>query len=249
MSAVSARDRGVPADAAHGIQVVVLAGGLGTRLGDLGTRLPKVLLPVAGRPFLDLLLAPLMVAGLRRFHFCLGHLAQPVLEHLRRVAAPIEVTSHVDTAQRGTAGALRAAERHLDEVFLLVLGDTLLDLPYADAPHWLHDTRDEAAMVVTSAYSGVRPNTRVEEGRVTGYDKDATADTRTLWTDTGVCVLRRRALRRLGAEQDPVDLGVLFRALIRRRSLAAHLVDQPFTDIGTPERYSRFVAVPEDRTS
>ncbi|MFF1695536.1 sugar phosphate nucleotidyltransferase [Streptomyces sp. NPDC058257] len=247
MSALSAQRGSVPADAVNGLQVVILAGGLGTRLGELGTQRPKILLPVADRPFLDLLLAPLIEAGLHRFHFCLGHLARPVLEHLCRLPAPVEVTSHVDTAQRGTAGALRAAERHLDEVFLLVLGDTLLDLPYADAPHWLRHTRDEGVMVVTSADTGVHPNTCVQDGRVTGYDEDAAADTGTFWTDTGVCVLRRRALRHLGTRQDPVDLGALFRALIRRRALAAHLVDRPFTDIGTPDRYTRFRAVHEDR--
>ncbi|MFF0223193.1 sugar phosphate nucleotidyltransferase [Streptomyces sp. NPDC004629] len=230
-----------PASGRHrtGLQVAVLAGGKATRLGELTVRRPKILMPVAGRPFLDLLLAPLLDAGLRRFHFCLGHLAQPVLDRLDRLPAPIEVTAHVDTSPRGTAGALRAAVPHLDDVFLLVLGDTLLDIPYADAARWL-GPRDEAAMVLTSAATGVRPNTRVHDGRVTRYDKDAAQDPDTLWTDTGVCVLRRDALRHLEPHRDPVDLGALFRALVRRRALAAHLVAEPFTDIGTPERYARF---------
>ncbi|ATL25036.1 NTP transferase domain-containing protein [Streptomyces formicae] len=234
-----------PRPTPSGLQVVVLAGGLGSRLGELGTHLPKILLPVAGRPFLDLLLAPLLDAGLSRFHFCLGHLADPVLEHLHRLPEPIEATSHIDTVPRGTGGALRAAAPYLNETFLLVLGDTLLDIPYADAARW-PGRRDEAAMVVTSADTGVHPNTRVQDGRVSAYDKNAHAqnatdpDGSTLTTDTGVCVLRRDALRHLAQHEDPVDLGVLFRALIRRRALAAHLVDRPFTDIGTPERYTRF---------
>ncbi|MEV0227378.1 sugar phosphate nucleotidyltransferase [Streptomyces sp. NPDC050704] len=226
-----------------GLQVAVLAGGSGTRLGRLGTRRPKILLPVAGRPFLDLLLAPLLDAGLRRFHFCLGHLASPVIDHLGRLPASVEVTFHVDTVARGTGGALRAAAPYLDDMFLLVLGDTLLDIPYAGAHRWL-GPHDEAAMVLTSADTGVRPNTRVHDGRVSGYDKDAPEDPDTdgpSWTDTGVCVLRRDALRHLDPHQDPVDLGVLFRTLIRRRALAAHRTDRPFTDIGTPERYARFL--------
>ncbi|MEV5887122.1 sugar phosphate nucleotidyltransferase [Streptomyces sp. NPDC052020] len=231
------RDPGV-----RGLQTVVLAGGRATRLGALAEHLPKIMQPVAGRPFLDTLLEPLLASGLRRFHFCLGHLAGPVLRHLRAMAAPAEITTQVETVPRGTAGALRDGAHHLDEVFLLVLGDTHLPIGYADAATWLAPG-DEAVMVVTDAPTGVPPNTVVRDGRVTGYHKaDGVRAGEARWTDTGVCLLRRSALDHLADRPDPVDLGELFRLLIRRRTLAAHPIGEPFTDIGTPERYAEFRA-------
>ncbi|MGP4014927.1 sugar phosphate nucleotidyltransferase [Saccharopolyspora sp. 5N708] len=214
-------------------QAVVLAGGLGTRLGPLAERVPKVLQPVDGRPFLHLMLEPVVRAGLRRFHFCLGHLAEQVLPELAKV--PGTATATVDPEPRGTAGALRAARSALDETFLLVLGDTYLDVDYAAVAAALPGDAG-GLMVVTSADSGVTRNTIVRAGRVTSYDKSAGGAG---WTDTGVCVLRRTALDGLDGLPDPLDLSTLFRALIAHRELAAWQVAAPFIDIGTPERYAR----------
>ncbi|MDX3640002.1 sugar phosphate nucleotidyltransferase [Streptomyces sp. MB09-02B] len=225
-----------------GLQTVVLAGGRATRLGRLAVQLPKIMQPVAGRPFLDTLLEPLLDSGLLRFHFCLGHLAAPVLAHLRDMPAPVEIMAQVETVPRGTAGALRAGAHHLDEVFLLVLGDTHLPIRYTGAADWLAPG-DEATMVVTDAPTGVPPNTTVRNGRVTAYQKtDDDGETDTRWTDTGVCVLRRSALDHVAGRPDPVDLGELYRRLVARRTLAAHRIPEPFTDIGTPERYAEFRA-------
>ncbi|MFB6849002.1 sugar phosphate nucleotidyltransferase [Streptomyces sp. NPDC056373] len=225
-----------------GLQTVVLAGGRATRLGRLAEQLPKIMQPVAGRPFLDTLLEPLLDSGLLRFHFCLGHLAAPVLAHLRDLPAPAEITAQVETVPRGTAGALRSGAHHLDEVVLLVLGDTHLPIRYTEAAGWLAPG-DEAAMVVTDARTGVPANTTVRDGRVTAYQKAGNGgETDARWTDTGVCVLRRSALDHLAGRPDPVDLGELYRLLVARRTLAARRIHEPFTDIGTPERYAEFRA-------
>jgi len=238
------------------LQAVVLAGGRATRLGRLATTVPKVLQPVGGRPFLHHLLEPLVRSGLRRFHFCLGHLAEPVVRHLRELPETLEVTFQVETVPRGTGGALRAALPHLDDRFLLLLGDTHLPLDYSSAATWCGPDQ-EGAMLVTSAHTGVAPNTAVTGDLVTWYGKTAGHAGRPpgqtpAWTDTGVCVLRRSALRHVSALPDPMDLGSLFQALIRRGTLAARRTDVPFTDIGTPERYARFrdrYGTPEASTS
>ncbi|MEE4596102.1 sugar phosphate nucleotidyltransferase [Streptomyces sp. DSM 41524] len=219
-------------------QVVVLAGGLGSRLGEAGRHCPKIMQPVEGRPFLDLLLQPLISRGMRRYVFCLGHLADPVTDHLRRRWPELEISIHVDTAPRGTAGSLLAARHMLDEVFLVVLGDTYLDIDYAAMMDLL--TPDVAAvMAVSDAQDDVPGNIEIEHGRVLLYDKGADAHDHA-WVDTGALLLRREALGRLRVADESVDLGALFHALIEHTALAAHVVHAAFYDIGTPARLSRF---------
>lgn len=219
-------------------QVVVLAGGLGTRLRDLGGDLPKALRPVAGRPFLEVMLAPLRGQGFRRFHFCLGARGDQLARHLAGLGSDLELAVELEPAPCGTAGALLRSAARLDEVFLVVMGDTYFEFDYGSLFELLPDPAD-GLLVVTSADAGVAPNVGLGASLVTAYDKAGVAGG---WVDTGVAVLRRRSLEALGEERPPLDLGVLFRRLIARRSLRAVTTGRRFHDIGTPERYRGFDA-------
>jgi len=112
-----------------GIDVAVLAGGLGTRLrGVLGDR-PKLLAPIGGITYLDCLLAWLARFGARRVVLSLGHLAGPVLAHVaHRPASGIEIVTLVEPAPCGTAGALRFIRHALrTDPVLLLNGDSYVD--------------------------------------------------------------------------------------------------------------------------
>ena len=218
-------------------QVVVLAGGLGARLGEAGRRRPKVLQPVAGRPFLDLMLEPLVRRDLRRFVFCLGHLAEQVVEHLTGRWPALEAAVHIDEVQRGTAGSLLAARDLLDDVFLVVLGDTYLDIDHRAMLARL-TPGVMGVMAVSDVTTDVPFNVDVEGDRVVTYAKDS--PDRHGWVDTGALALRGEALDLVAAEPGPVDLAEVFRALIRRGAMAAHPLHCDFYDIGTPERLRRF---------
>jgi NDP-sugar pyrophosphorylase family protein len=222
-----------------GTQVVVLAGGFGTRLGDQGRRCPKVLQPVHGRPFLDIMLRPLLDQGFRRFCFCLGYLADQIVAHVHQQWGWLQPLFHVDANPLGTGGSLLAARALLDETFLVVLGDTYLDIDYRDmlsgmAPGAL------GVMAVTDAVTEVPGNVEFAVGRVIRYDK--ALGLRTRWVDTGALVLRRPALDLLVGAPHPVDLARLFERMIARDALLAYPVGQPFHDIGTPTRLERFAA-------
>lgn len=216
-----------------------MAGGLGTRLGDAGRWCPKVLQPVRGRPFLDIMLRPLLDQGFRRFCFCLGHLADQVVAHLHRHWGWLRLSFHIDAEPPGIGGSLLAARALLDETFLVVMGDTYLDIEYRGL---LDQLAPDAlgVMSVTDAVTEVPGNVEFRAGRVIQYDK--ALGPRTRWVDTGALVLRRRALDLLASEPQPVDLGRLFERMIERDALLAYPVDRPFYDIGTPQRLDRFAA-------
>jgi NDP-sugar pyrophosphorylase family protein len=214
-------------------QVVILAGGLGTRLSSLGGSLPKALRPVGGRPFVEVMIDLFAQQGFRRFHFCLGHRGGQLARCLEQLDPTLEITHEEETTLCGTAGALLHSAERLDDTFLLTMGDTYLELSWQP----LFDRLPAAAdglLVVTGADSQVTPNVGLDGQIVTAYDKGGIKDG---WTDTGVAVLRRRALEVLAGARGPVDLSALFRGLIARGSLRAAVTGRRFYDIGTPAGY------------
>src|SRR5918911_107369 len=116
------------------VPVAVLAGGLATRLRPVTLTVPKALVEVAGRPFVDHQLALLARHGVRRAVLCVGHLGEQVERHLGRSAHGVELAYSYDgPGLLGTGGALRKALPLLGEVFWVLYGDSYLEFDYAGA--------------------------------------------------------------------------------------------------------------------
>ena len=116
------------------MQCVILAGGLATRMRPLTETIPKALLPVAGRPFLDHQLEWLAGHGVSDVVLCVGYRADAIQAHAGDGARYGLHIRYVDEAERlrGTAGALRLAldEGALEESFLVTYGDSFLPIDF-----------------------------------------------------------------------------------------------------------------------
>jgi D-glycero-alpha-D-manno-heptose 1-phosphate guanylyltransferase len=111
------------------IDAIVLAGGMGTRLRPVTGDLPKPMAPVAGRPFLEILLSTLARKGLRRAVLSLGYRAERIRDHFGARFAGVELDFEIEPVPLGTGGAIRRAlARCRTSTALVVNGDTLLDL-------------------------------------------------------------------------------------------------------------------------
>ena len=109
--------------------VVVLAGGLGTRLREVVADVPKPMAPVAGRPFLEYLLDRVADAGFRTAILSVGYMAEVVRGHFGERYRCLDLRYAVEATPLGTGGAIRAALRLCEEASSLVLnGDTFLAL-------------------------------------------------------------------------------------------------------------------------
>lgn len=116
-------------------QCAILAGGLGTRLGALTAHTPKPILDVAGRPFLGWLLREVSRFGFEEVLILSGHLAGQVRDAVERIVAglprKLTVRYSEEPVRAGTGGALFHAREMLDERFLLLNGDSFLDVNIA----------------------------------------------------------------------------------------------------------------------
>jgi NDP-sugar pyrophosphorylase family protein len=217
------------------IPVALLAGGLATRLRPLTETVPKVMVEVAGRPFIEHQLALLRAHGIRRVVLCLCHLGEMVEQHLGDGGARgMELRYSYDGDRLlGTGGALRQAAPLLDEMFWVLYGDSYLEIDYRAV---LTDFLEQDALgLMTVMHNGDcwdRSNVVFRDGRVVCHSKrHRTPEMQHI--DYGLSLLRRQALMCLPPE-GPYDLTDLYGELIARGRMAGHEVTQRFYEIGSP---------------
>ena len=111
-------------------QAAILVGGLGTRLGSLTASTPKPLIDVGGRPFLDYVLLHLKRHSIDRVLLLAGYKAEQIMlyAHVAGTEFEMDVSVSTEIMPAGTGGALWLAQDKLDDIFLLLNGDTYLDL-------------------------------------------------------------------------------------------------------------------------
>jgi NDP-sugar pyrophosphorylase family protein len=211
--------------------ILVLAGGLGTRLRPLTDVLPKVLVPALGRPFLEHVLGDLQRQGFGQFVLSVGHLAEKVEKHFgdgSQLGCTIRYAREQEPL--GTGGAIVAALPLLGETFVVLNGDTLLEIDLAGLLQ--HHARAGLPMtlaVVQVPDRGRYGAVRVEDGRVLSFEeKHPEAGPGTI--NGGVCAMDRRFLAE--APEGPFSLE---RDLLPRRvgQIAAFETVGFFVDMGT----------------
>lgn len=115
-------------------EAVILAGGMATRLGDIASQTPKAMLQVAGRPFIDHVAWNLKRHGVEHLVVAAGRLGSALAEHIGDGSAwGVTAEVVIEPEPLGTGGAAKlAASRLNSDEFLLLNGDTLLDVDYLD---------------------------------------------------------------------------------------------------------------------
>jgi NDP-sugar pyrophosphorylase family protein len=223
--------------------VVVLAGGRGTRIAPV-TRdlLPKALLPVAGRPFLDHVLDWLEDEGVRTAVLAVGFLGEQVRAHCGTRWGRMHLRYSDEGEQRlGTGGALRRALTLVPELprSFAVNGDTWFPVDLAEllSRHVLSGAAVTVALARQADRSrygavGVAP-----DGRVVAFDEKAESGPG--WINGGVYCVERAALDALPDAAFSLEREVLF-PMAKAGTVFALTAEVPFCDIGQPESYRAF---------
>jgi MurNAc alpha-1-phosphate uridylyltransferase len=214
--------------------VCILAGGLGTRLGERVEAVPKPLLEVAGKPFLIHQLRSLADHGAVHVVLCVGYLGELIERTIgaRQFGITIEYRYDGDEL-RGTLGAVRGAADLLGDRFLVLYGDTYLQLNYEAACEGWRESGCAGLMAVFKNRNRWDSSNAILSGdRVTTYRKsDLTPDMH--WIDYGLGGLTRSALDVVG--RDEPDLAALYGELAPRSELYGFEVHERFYEIGSPE--------------
>lgn len=220
------------------MEAIVLAGGFGTRLRQVVADVPKPMAPVAGRPFLEILLSSLARKGFRRIVLALGHMADTIVNHFGDSFAGMELVYEIEPAPLGTGGAIRAAMAHCrsDHVFIFN-GDTFLDLEADQVEAQWQASRTPIIVAREVPDTARYGRMQIEDGRVTGFLEKGVGGQGLI--NAGCYVFPRTMLDRF-APATAFSLETEFLApQAAGEGFGVFVTQGHFIDIGIPEDYAR----------
>lgn len=216
------------------IPVAILAGGLATRLRPLTETIPKVLIEIAGEPFLSRQLNLLRRRGVERVVLCVGFLGEQIREFARdgsRFGLQIDY-SFDGPRLLGTGGAIRRALPFLGDAFFVLYGDSYLTCDY-EAVESAFRAAGKPGLMTVFRNEGRWDASNVEfsDGRIVDYDKAARGP-RMRHIDYGLGAFHSAAFESL-PEDSVIDLAGVYRTLVRQGELSGYEVSERFYEIGS----------------
>lgn len=214
--------------------IVVLAGGLGTRLGPLTRNTPKSMVIVAGEPFIAHQLRLFMRQGIRHSVLCCGHYHEAILDFVGDgTAFGLKVEYSLDGEKlMGTGGALRRALPLLGDSFLVTYGDSYLDIAYPPiAEAFAASGKTGLMTVLHNEGRWDTSNVELQGSRIMAYSKSPTPKMHHI--DYGLAVLNKAAFTNVPNDR-PFDLSEIYQELITRHDMTVFEVAKRFYEVGSP---------------
>lgn len=221
------------------MQAVVIAGGLGTRLRPLTLDVPKPMIPVNGKPFLEYKLDELKKGGVHEVILCVGYMADKIVRHFGDGSSwGIKIRySHDGNKLLGVIGALKRAEEMLDDAFIMTYGDNYLAVDYSKMIDRLISSGMLGVMAVyhnKGRYG--KSDADVKDGLVVKYSKSMQG---LGWINYGALAFRKKALAFVPKDTFYGEEEFHSR-LIEMKEMGAFVVRRRFYDIGSPYSLKEF---------
>ena len=222
------------AESTKHLPVVILAGGLATRLRPITEQIPKILIDVAGRPFAEYQITLLKKHDLTDIVLCVGYLGQQVQNVLgdgTRWGVRLRYVFDGPTLL-GTGGSIRQALGLLGGAFFILYGDSYLDCDYLAIETAFKESRKLGLMTAFhNKNQWDRSNILLREGHIIHYDKHhPTPDMEHI--DYGLGILKASALNSYPDDQ-PFDLSTVYQDLVERGQMVGYEVTKRFYEIGS----------------
>lgn len=221
------------------IDVVLICGGLGTRLRSIEPELPKGMVPIEGRPFLQIVIDQLHRLNFSRFILCTGYKSEDFKKYFGSIKEP-EIVISEEKTPLGTAGAVKLAENYIKSDQVLALnGDSVCTVDWESLVKFHASHNGLASLTVTknqerSDVGGIEFDKQFavtqfveKRGRIEPH------------INAGVYMFERRFLSLIPANQK-VSLEEQIFPKMELGTLFAYVSDAKIYDIGTPERLDFF---------
>jgi NDP-sugar pyrophosphorylase family protein len=214
--------------------VVILAGGLATRLRPITLTIPKSLVHINEEPFIHHQLRLLQKNGIQEIILCVGHLGEQITEKIGDGHSLGLKISYVfdGTPLLGTAGAIKKALPLLPEHFFVLYGDSYLPCDYRAIQQAFLASRKQALMTVFKN-EGRWDTSNVEFNykQILQYDKK-NKNPRMLHIDYGLGVFNKNVFHPI-PDQTEYDLALVYQTLVVQQELAAYEVKERFYEVGS----------------
>jgi len=214
--------------------VAILAGGLATRLHPITETIPKVLVDVAGKPFIIRQLNYLREQGISHVVLCIGHLGYMVRDVVGSGESFGLTVSYSEDGLPllGTGGALTKALLHLGDEFFVLYGDSFLPVNFSAVQTAYENRKLPALMtILKNLNQWDKSNVQFLNGELLEYNKRAPRPEMT-YIDYGLGVVSASLLRKCPVGQS-FDLADFYHELSLRGQLAGLEAHERFYEIGS----------------
>lgn len=212
--------------------IVILAGGLATRLGSVSKTTPKSLILVNEEPFIAHQLRLLKNQGFEKIVICIGYLGNLIQKYVGDgTAFGLSVTYSQDGKKLiGTAGAIKKALSILEENFFVLYGDSYLMIDYKKVQQFFMQQSKPALMTIfKNNDTGDSSNIEFNGNEIIKYDKKNKTNNMN-HIDYGLAIFKKNIF---SCNDCFYDLSDVFRRLLKKKQLANYEVYQRFYEIGS----------------
>jgi N-acetyl-alpha-D-muramate 1-phosphate uridylyltransferase len=214
--------------------ILILAGGLATRLRPVTEKIPKAMLEIAGKPFIYWQLRLLKENGISNVIICAGYLGQQIEEYVKDGSSfGLRVQYSFDGEKLlGTGGAIKKAESLLDNEFGIVYGDSYLDIDYESVFEYFRNYSKTGIMTIfKNENKWDTSNVVYRHGDIIKYDKKKKTNDME-YIDYGFGILRKECFHSL-PKNKVIDLADIYMNLIEYKELLGYEIKKRFYEIGS----------------
>lgn len=216
--------------------MVILCGGLATRLGSLSKTIPKSMMLIDGKPFLEYQIENLKKNSIKDIILCVGHLSEKIESYFGDGNKfDIDIKYSYDGEKLlGPMGAVKNAESLLDDIFFIMYGDSYLSLDFKKVHSFFINESKLGLMVVYKNYDKFDKSNLIVKNNIVSVYGENNRTKEMIYIDYGTSILRKKSLE-LIPKNTYFSTGQFFIKLIEKNELLAYEADKRFYHIGNPE--------------
>lgn len=214
--------------------LVLLAGGLATRLKPVTETIPKSMIEVGGKPFIEHQLSLIKKNSISNVIICAGKFGEMIKEFTeKRNSFGLNIKYSFDGSKLlGTGGAIKKALEYTGENFFVMYGDSYLTADLREVGNYYNSHKAKGLMTVYHNEGKFdKSNIEFTDGKIIRYDKKS-ADVDLKYIDYGLGILNRTAFDEF-KDQEVFDLEKVYQSLLSKDQLAGYEVKERFYEIGS----------------
>ncbi len=218
----------------NGCQCLILAGGLATRLRLLTENIPKAMVLVEGKPFIEYQISLLKEFGITDIVLCIGHKGKMIKDYFKDGSnLGVRITYSYEETQLGTGGAIRNAIDILNDNFIVLYGDAYLNIDYRKIIDFTEKDKCQALLTVFKNEGNFdTSNVLFKDKKFVLYDKDnPTPDMK--YIDYGMSILSKSIIAEYIPSDTVYDLADCYNQLSKSNQLVGYEVKERFYEIGS----------------
>lgn len=214
------------------MQIVILAGGLGKRLGKISKKLPKSLVKINKKPFLSYQIDYLLRNNANNILMCLGYKSEMIKNFLNnKKFKNLNINFSIEKKPLGTGGSLVLAKKKLQNYFLVMYGDSIFDLNLKKLINNFNKSKKKSLILIKkNNQKFIKSNIKLI-GKSFLYNKES-PDKSFLYIDYGIMILNKNILNEFNKSRF-IDFSEILNLMIKKNNIEYIITKKNFYEIGT----------------